>query len=1460
MENLRVVFCGESGNSDAGGKPFDSSLVFQPTSCINQALIFCLNVLLLIMLLFTFIQKSSSSKIDQIRPRCRGYSSLQIVSAIINGCIGLVYLCLGIWILEEKLRKNQTALPLKSWSVVLFQGFTWLLVGLTISLRGKHLQRTALRLLSIFASLFAGIVCASSIYGVILGEGMLLKIALDALSFPGAILLLLCFYKVYKREGNDESDLYAPLNGEANGVGKTDSVDKVTPFAKAGFFNKMSFWWLNPLMTKGKEKTLEDEDIPKLREADRAGSCYMEFLEQVDKQKQAESSQPSLLWTIVFCHWKDILISGFFAMLKILTVSAGPLLLNAFILVAEGKAGFKYEGYVLALTLFFSKSLESLSQRQWYFRSRLIGLKVRSLLTAAIYKKQLRLSNVGRLMHSGGEIMNYVTVDAYRIGEFPFWFHQTWTTSFQLCISLVILFRAVGLATFAALVVIVITVLCNAPLAKLQHEFQSKLMVAQDERLKACNEALVNMKVLKLYAWETHFKNAIEGLRKVEYKWLSAVQMRKSYNTFVFWSSPVLVSVATFGACYFLKIPLHANNVFTFVATLRLVQDPIRSLPDVIGVVIQAKVAFARVVKFLEAPELQSENVRHKRNMGSVDLAVSIKSADFSWEENSSKPTLRNVNFETKPGEKVAICGEVGSGKSTLLAAILGEVPHTQGNIQVYGRIAYVSQTAWIQTGTIRENILFGSEMDRQQYQDTLERCCLVKDLELLPYGDLTEIGERGVNLSGGQKQRIQLARALYQNADIYLLDDPFSAVDAHTATSLFNEYISGALSEKTVLLVTHQVDFLPAFDSVMFSQKNRHEIACFCKQLMSDGEILQAAPYHQLLSSSQAFQDLVNAHKETAGSERHTEVNALPRRGSSTREIKKSYVEKQHKTSQGDQLIKQEEKEVGDTGFKPYIQYLSQDKGYLYFSLAAFCHLLFVVGQISQNSWMAANVDDPHVSTLRLIAVYLSIGVISVLFMLCRSISIVVLGLQSSKSLFSQLLNSLFRAPMSFYDSTPLGRILSRVASDLSIVDLDVPFSLIFTVGATTNAYSNLGVLAVRYYFASAKELMRINGTTKSLVANHLAESVAGAMTIRAFEEEERFFAKSLNLIDINASPFFHSFAANEWLIQRLETLSATVLASAALCMCTLANYIISVERLNQYTHVPSEAPEVIEDSRPPSNWPLVGKVDICDLQLMKARRLKKFNIKQIRYRPDAPLVLRGISCTFEGGHKIGIVGRTGSGKTTLIGALFRLVEPAGGKIIIDDIDISKIGLHDLRSRLGIIPQDPTLFNGTVRYNLDPLSQHTDQEIWEVLGKCQLREAVQEKEQGLDSLINDEQPAAVVEDGSNWSMGQRQLFCLGRALLRRSRILVLDEATASIDNATDLILQKTIRTEFSDCTVITVAHRIPTVMDCTMVLSIGDGKLVEYDQPEKLMETEGSLFGQLVKEYWSHLHAAESH
>uniref|UniRef100_A0A803MKX9 ABC-type xenobiotic transporter n=1 Tax=Chenopodium quinoa TaxID=63459 RepID=A0A803MKX9_CHEQI len=1448
MENLWALFCWQSdcerSSSETCSPQFGS--VTHPSSCVNHALLVCFNTLLLAVLFYSFICRFLSKKLELNARSIRQFCVIQILSAVYNGCLGLVYIGFGLWILNKKLKSyDHSVSPIHGWVIFLFNGVTWLLVGLTTSL-GEFFPRVQLRILSILAFLYAGIFCFLALFAATVNHAVAVKGVLDILSFLGGGLLLLSTYKEY-----------TPTDGEEIGSCKSGLTAQVTPFSKAGLFSKMSFCWLNPLMRLGRKKPLKEDDLPKLRDMDMAGSCYLQFMDRMNKHKQAESlSETSMFWIIVACYWREILISGSFALLKILALSAGPLFLNSFIQVADGKEAFRYEGYVLAVSLFLSKILESLSQRQWYFRSRLIGLNVRSMLLAAIYRKQLRLSNVARRIHSGGNIMNYTSVDAYRIGEFPFWFHQIWTTSLQLCFALAILIHSVKLATIASLVVIVLTVICNTPLAKLQHKLQSKLIVAQDERLKAFSEALGNMKVLKMYAWESHFKNVVEELRKVEYKCLLAVLLQKTYNSLLFWTSPTLVSSATFGACYFLRIPLNASNIFTFIATLRLVQEPVTIIPHVISVVIHARLSFARIVKFLAAPELQIENVR-KSNMTSTNCAILMKSAKFSWGMNLSRSTLRNINLDIRPGEKVAICGEVGSGKSTLLAAILGEVPYIDGNVGVYGRIAYVSQTAWIQTGTIRENIIFGSALDDLRYQETLHKCSLVKDLEFLPHGDLTVIGERGINLSGGQKQRIQLARALYQDADIYLLDDPFSAVDAHTATSLLNDYVMEALSEKTVLLVTHQVDFLPAFHICL---------------LMSDGEVLHAGPYHELLATSQEFSDLVNAHKETAGTETLAEVSTSERHNCTAKEINKVNVDDQYQALTGDQLIKQEEREVGDTGFKSYMIYLNQNKGCLYFTIVALAHLAFVTGQILQNTWIASSIDNPHIRKSKLIVVYVISGFGMTFFLLIRSLAVVKFGMESSKSIFSKLLNSLFRAPVSFYDSTPLGRILSRISSDLNIVDVDIPFSFVMGFAATTMAYATLGVMAIitwqvlfvtvpviymtirlqRYYLATAKELMRLHGTTKSMVANHLTESLAGAMTIRAFQEEDCFFAKNLNIIDTNASPFFHSFAANEWLIQRIEALTTTVLAVAALCMvslppgtfssgfigmalsygltlnmsmvfliekqCILANDIISVERLDQYMDIPSEAPEVIKDSRPPQNWPLVGKVEICNLQL--------------RYRPDTPLVLKGFSCTFEGGNNIGIVGRTGSGKTTLIGALFRLVEPSEGKIIVDGVDICSIGLHDLRSCFGIIPQDPTLFNGSVRFNLDPLSRHDDEVIWEVLGKCQLLEAVKEKNQGLDSL--------------------------GRALLRKSRVLVLDEATASIDNATDMILQKTIRAEFSDSTVITVAHRIPTVMDCTKVLAISDGNLVEYDEPMKLMKNESSLFGQLVKEYWSHIHSTD--
>ncbi|XP_023742702.1 ABC transporter C family member 10 [Lactuca sativa] len=1266
----------------------------------------------------------------------------------------------------------------------------------------------------------------------------------------------------------EDNSLYAPL--KANPPSETD--ENVTPMAKAGVLSKFTFWWLNPLMVKGKSKVLDENDIPKLRKEDTAEECYSTFMETLEKRRAKSvsgghgDSDPPILSTLFVWQWKELVITGIFALIKVLALASGPLILRAFIQLVQGNESFENEGYFLTLGLFLAKCLESISERQLKFRTRVIGLQVKSMLCAAIYKKQLRLSNDAKLIYSSGQIMNYATVDATKIGEVPFWFHNIWTIALQICLGIFIIYFSIGVATIAALLVIVLTVVGNIPLGKLQHKYLTKLMAAQDRRLKAISEAISNMKVLKLYAWETHFREAAAQLRNEEMKWLSSVMTQRGFFIIMFWSSPVIVSVVTFWTCYLLGIELNASNVFTFLATIRIIQEPIQSISDVAAVFIEGRVGLTRVVEFLQASELQKEEKNHG-NM--EDRAVVINCESISWNDDSSKPTLTDVKLEVLTGKKVAICGEVGSGKSTLISAVLGEVPHTKGTIEVNGKMAYVSQTAWIQTGTIRDNILFGNLMDEEKYQYVITKCSLVKDIEMFSFGDQTIIGERGVNLSGGQKQRVQLARALYQDADIYLLDDPFSAVDAHTASSLFKEYIMEALSSKTVLLVTHQVDFLPAFDNIL---------------LMADGKIVETGTYAQLLESSKEFQNLVIALSETSGSDNKTADNSQQKSESSVQEIEKIKPIQEIEPSVGEQLIKKEEREAGDTGLRPYKQYLSQSNGYFLFSMSILGHMLYIIGQFIQTLWLAREVQSASITQLKLVLVYMILGIVMVLFLFGRSYFIVKLTMDTSLAIFNKLITCLYRAPMSFYDSTPVGRIISRVSSDLSIVDLELAVKLTFTVGSTMNTYFILGILAVltwpiliiiiptvyltillqRFYYASAKELMRLDGTSKSLVTSHLAQSIAGVVTIRAFGEEDRFFVEHLNLIDNNASPFFHSFSANEWLIQRLEMLCALVIASFALAItllpfqpsdsgligmalsyglslnvfvvfsvqvqCQLSNMIVSVERLEQYMHIPSEAPEIIQDNRPSSNWPSTGRVDIQNLK--------------IRYQPNSPLVLQGINCVFEGGNKIGIVGRTGSGKTTLISALFRLVEPTEGRIIIDELDITTIGLHDLRSNFGIIPQEPTLFNGSIRYNLDPLGEHSDQELWQVLEKCQLRDAIQDKKDGLDSLV--------LQDGSNWSLGQRQLFCLGRALLKRRKILVLDEATASIDNATDTIIQKTIREEFQDCTVITVAHRIPTVIDCSMVLVMKDGKVMEYDEPTKLMSQPDSLFAQLVNEYWS--------
>lgn len=1294
------------------------------------------------------------------------------------------------------------------------------------------------------------------------------------------------------------SDLQEPLLPEEEA-----GCLKVTPYSEAGLFSLVTLSWLNPLLSVGAKRPLELKDIPLLAPKDRAKTNYKALNSNWEKLKAENTSkQPSLAWAILKSFWREAACNAVFAGLNTLVSYVGPYMISYFVDYLGGNETFPHEGYILAGIFFSAKLVETLTTRQWYLGVDILGMHVRSALTAMVYRKGLRLSSSAKQSHTSGEIVNYMAVDVQRVGDYSWYLHDIWMLPLQIILALAILYKNVGIASVATFIATIISIIVTVPLAKLQEDYQDKLMAAKDDRMRKTSECLRNMRILKLHAWEDRYRMKLEEMRHVEFHWLRKALYSQAFVTFIFWSSPIFVAAITFGTSILLGTQLTAGGVLSALATFRILQEPLRNFPDLVSMMAQTKVSLDRISGFLQEEELQ-EDATIVLPRGITNMAIEIKNGEFCWDPTSSKLTLSGIQMKVERGMRVAVCGMVGSGKSSFLSCILGEIPKISGEVRICGSAAYVSQSAWIQSGNIEENILFGSPMDRAKYKKVLHACSLKKDLELFSHGDQTIIGDRGINLSGGQKQRVQLARALYQDADIYLLDDPFSAVDAHTGSELFKEYIMTALATKTVIFVTHQVEFLPAADMIL---------------VLKGGHIIQAGKYDDLLQAGTDFKTLVSAHHEAIeamdipshSSEDSDEI--MPPNGSvvlkcdtqannienlakevqegvSTSDQKAIKEKKKAKRARKKQLVQEEERERGRVSMKIYLSYMAAAYKGLLIPLIILAQALFQVLQIASNWWMAwANPQTegglPKTSPMVLLGVFMALAFGSSCFIFVRAVLVATFGLEAAQKLFVKMLRSVFRAPMSFFDSTPAGRILNRVSIDQSVVDLDIPFrlggfasttiQLLGIVGVMTKVTWQVLLLVIpmaiaclwmqKYYMASSRELVRIVSIQKSPVIHLFGESIAGAATIRGFGQEKRFMKRNLYLLDCFGRPFFYSLAAIEWLCLRMELLSTFVFAFCMILLvsfphgsidpsmaglavtyglnlnarlsrwilsfCKLENKIISIERIHQYSQIPGEAPPIIENSRPPSSWPENGTIELIDLK--------------VRYKESLPVVLHSVTCKFPGGNKIGIVGRTGSGKSTLIQALFRMIEPAGGKIIIDNIDISTIGLHDIRSRLSIIPQDPTLLEGTIRGNLDPLEEHSDQEIWQALDKSQLGDVIRQKEQKLDT--------PVLENGDNWSVGQRQLVSLGQALLKQARILVLDEATASVDTATDNLIQKIIRTEFQNCTVCTIAHRIPTVIDSDLVLVLSDGRVAEFDTPARLLEDKSSMFLKLVTEYSS--------
>ncbi|KAJ1287818.1 hypothetical protein BS78_02G039800 [Paspalum vaginatum] len=1205
-------------------------------------------------------------------------------------------------------------------------------------------------------------------------------------------------------------------------------------FSDSGLFSCITFSWMGPLLDLGKRKTLNLNDVPFLDDSDSAHGVTPKF-----KSKFASISSTGqftdvttvkLVKALVLTTWRLIVVTAFYAIIRTVTSYVGPYLIEYFVDYLNESTRSTKRGYLLVLAFVVAQLMEGLSSRHLLFKSQQLGLRVRSALVAIIYQKSLILSSQSKQDRSSGELINVVNLDAEQVGNFNWSMHELW-----------LLPSTLGLAAFAALAATILTMLANIPLGRMEQNCQEKTMSAKDARMSAMSEILQNMRVLKLQGWELIFLSKIKEFRKVEMNWIKKYVYTSSMLISIFFGAPAFVAMITFGTCIFFGIPLETGKVF---------------LPDTILSIIQTKISLDRICSLLCLEELSSNAVT-KLPSGSTNISIEVRNGSFSWKKSSQVPALRDLIFRVQQGTKVAICGTLGSGKSSLLSCILGEIPKLYGEVQTCGTITCVGQSPWIQSGTIEENILFGTKMNMERHQKVLEVCALEKDLNELPWGGKAKIGERGINLSGGQKQRIQIARALYQDADIYIFDDPFSAVDAHTGQHLFKECLLGFLASKTVVYVTHHVDFSRSADLILF---------------MRNGKIAESGDYNEILKSGEKFKEFLESNKDSLST-----PNMLERPSCSFKSIhnpdsneSNQFISEDNKDDGSEGGIvqngqpEQEEREKGRVGFTVYWKYITMAYNGARVPLILIAQIIFQVLQIGSNFWMAwaapiSKDVNPPVSSLLMVNVYFALAAFSSLCIFVRSHLLVTAGCKTATILFEKMHECIFRATMHFFDKTPSGCILNRASTDQSTVDtriFDLMGYLLFpaieilgTIILMSQVAWPVFIIFIpiiiaslwyqQYYIDTARELQRLIGVCRAPVMQYFAESIAGSNIIRCFRKERQFINSVADLMDNLSRPSLYNAAAMEWLCFRLDILSSFVFSFtlillvsspaslidpktaglavtyglslnmlqgwAIAVLCSLENRMISVERILQYTNickVPSEPPLIIPESRPNGQWPTKGEIELRNLH--------------VRYAPNRPFVLKGLMCTFPGGKKTGIVGRTGCGKSTLIQALFRIVDPCIGQILIDGTDICTIGLHDLRTRLSIIPQDPVMFDGTLRTNIDPLGEYNDGQIWEALDSCHLGDEVRKNEQKLDS--------AVTENGRNWSAGQRQLVCLGRVILQRRKILVLDEATSSVDPITDRLIQETLNRQFLGCTMITIAHRITSVQDSDEVFVLVDG------------------------------------
>uniref|UniRef100_A0A5F8GB70 Multidrug resistance-associated protein 1 n=1 Tax=Monodelphis domestica TaxID=13616 RepID=A0A5F8GB70_MONDO len=1289
-----------------------------------------------------------------------------------------------------------------------------------------------------------------------------------------AQLILSCF--------SDHSPLFSETINDPNPC----------PESGASFLSRITFWWISGLMVQGYKCPLEATDLWSLNREDTSnqvvpvlvknwkkecaktrkqpvkivyspkdpakaeGGSKGDVNEEVEalilKPTQRER-KPSLFKVLYKTFGPYFLMSFLFKALHDLMMFAGPEILKLLINFVNDNQAPDWQGYFYTALLFVSACLQTLVLHQYFHICFVSGMRIKTAVIGAIYRKALVITNSARKSSTVGEIVNLMSVDAQRFMDLATYINMIWSAPLQVILALYLLWLNLGPSVFAGVAVMILMVPLNAVMAMKTKTYQVAHMKSKDNRIKLMNEILNGIKVLKLYAWELAFKEKVLEIRQEELKVLKKSAYLAAVGTFTWVCTPFLVALSTF-AVY---VTVDKNNVldaqkaFVSLALFNILRFPLNILPMVISSIVQASVSLKRLRIFLSHEELEPESIVRKPIKDGGGDSIIVKNATFTW-SRSDPPTLNGITFTVPQGALVAVLGQVGCGKSSLLSALLAEMDKIEGHVSIKGSVAYVPQQAWIQNASLRENVLFGRQPQERFYKTVIESCALLPDLEILPSGDRTEIGEKGVNLSGGQKQRVSLARAVYCDSDVYLFDDPLSAVDAHVGKHIFEKVIGpqGILKNKTRILVTHSISYLSQVDVII---------------VMSDGKISEMGSHQELLDRDGAFAEFLRTYanaeqnmedegtngpvvkevkqmengvliSETAGKQLKRQLSnsssysTEPGKHNSTADMQKSEAQKD-----AWKLMEADKAKTGQVKLSVYWDYMKAIGLFISF-LSIFLFICNHVASLASNYWLSLWTDDPVVNgtqqhTNVRLSVYGALGISQATHAEMDTVDSMI------PQIIKMFMGSLFNV---------IGAcIIILLATPIAAIIIP-PLGLIY-------------FFVQRFYVASSRQLKRLESVSRSPVYSHFNETLLGVSVIRAFEEQQRFIRQSDLKVDENQKAYYPSIVANRWLAVRLECVGNCIVLFAALFsvisrhslspglvglsvsyslqVTTYLNWlvrmssemetnIVAVERLKEYSETEKEAPWCIEEAAPPTNWPQQGRVEFRDFSL--------------RYREDLDLVLKHVNVTIEGGEKVGIVGRTGAGKSSLTLGLFRINESAGGEIIIDGINIAKIGLHHLRFKITIIPQDPVLFSGSLRMNLDPFDQYSDEDIWTSLELAHLKNFVS----SLPDKLNHE----CTEGGENLSVGQRQLVCLARALLRKTKILVLDEATAAVDLETDNLIQSTIRTQFDDCTVLTIAHRLNTILDYTRVIVLDKGEIVECDSPPVLLQKKG-IFYSMAKD-----------